>query len=623
MNKKIGVIASDIELKDSIVELFPEDVDNGNIIIDLLDPDIMESQGKILENKGAKAIVARSGSYKLVRGTVNIPVLHLKITTIDILHAIRIAKDYLKDIVLVIEKEVYFDYDEWKDVIGAKIILEVFSEKKGIRRIVDNYKDKKNSVVIVGSGIACAYARELGIDNVFINATKESIYETINNAKEAVSNLYNEKFRTEVLKTVLDGVHDAVVAVDHEQRIILYNEMAKELLKKDDEDVLDKKLMDVLPKLSFMAEVIKSGIERYGEIKHLDDLIITANTSLLRVDGHVHGALCSFQDITKLQKLEKKIRYELNQKGLYAKYKFEDLIARDLLMKDTIEKAKKIGKIDSTVVIYGESGTGKEIIAQSMHNISFRRDSPFVAINCGAISETLLESELFGYEEGAFTGARKGGKPGLFELAHEGTIFLDEINSISFNLQTKLLRVLEEREIMRIGSDYVIPLNVRVIAAANEVLKQKVEEGSFRKDLFYRLNILEIHIPPLRERREDILPLFKHYLKELSEKKVHITLNGETEEKLIKYNWPGNVRELKNMAQRYLLFNEINLDEGEIVRGRSLTGNLQNAAIDLKEINKFVEEKITDMLLNQGMTKTEVAKILGISRTALWKKMNK
>jgi propionate catabolism operon transcriptional regulator len=167
-------------------------------------------------------------------------------------------------------------------------------------------------------------------------------------------------------------------------------------------------------------------------------------------------------------------------------------------MKDTVAKSISIGLTDSTVMIYGESGTGKEMITQSIHNISSRKNEPFVAINCAALTETLLESELFGYEEGAFTGARKGGKPGLFELAHGGTIFLDEINSISINLQGKLLRVLEEKEIMRIGSDRIIPLDVRIIAAANESLKAKVKDGTFRNDLFYRLNILEIHIPPLR-----------------------------------------------------------------------------------------------------------------------------
>jgi transcriptional regulator, propionate catabolism operon regulatory protein len=425
------------------------------------------------------------------------------------------------------------------------------------------------------------------------------------------------------LKTTMDGVHDAVVAVDQEGKVILFNERAVGLLKKDSKGVMDKRLMDVCPELGFMMDVLKNKMNQYNEIKNLKRLVIAANTSVLEVEGILRGVICSFQDITKLQNLEKKIRFELNKKGLVARYNFHDIIACDPVMKNTMARAIKIGLTDSTVMIYGESGTGKEMIAQSIHNISDRKDEPFVAVNCAALSDSLLESELFGYEEGAFTGARKGGKPGLFELAHEGTIFLDEINSISLNLQAKLLRVLEEKEIMRIGSDYVIPLDVRIIAAANEVLKEKVREGSFRSDLFYRLNILELHIPPLRERKKDIVPLFRFYLTKLSEDKDKNGIGKELEEKILAYDWPGNVRELKNIVQRYVMFDEIDLDEKQIMHIDEVVdkdGSETRKNIDLKEINKFVEEKVIEMLLSQGMTKTEIAKQLGISRTALWKK---
>ncbi|WP_132246932.1 sigma 54-interacting transcriptional regulator [Marinisporobacter balticus] len=623
MNEKIGIIASDIELKESIVALFEEDVKNDKIIIDLLDAEHMEMQAKILEKKGVKVVIARSGGYKYASSTVSIPVVHLKITTIDILKAMKRARKYDKQIILIIWDEIYFDYDEWKDMIHTKIILERFKERDEIEGKVEKYIDKKDNVVIVGSGIACSVARENGMDHVFINASKESIYATISYAKELINNLYEEKYKREVLKNILDGVHDAVIAIDDNGEIILYNERAKELLKKDTGEVIHKNLLDVFPKLDFIMEVLKNRMEIYNEIKFLNDFVIAANVSIIHVDGNIQGVLCSFQDITKLQKLEEKIRYKLNKKGLYAKYKFEDIIAYDPFMKATLEKSKKIGENDCTVIIYGESGTGKEMIAQSMHNISERKNAPFVGINCAAISESLLESELFGYEEGAFTGASKSGKLGLFELAHGGTLLLDEINSISRNLQAKLLRVLEEKEIMRIGSDHVIPLNVRIIAAANEELKRKVEDGSFRSDLFYRLSILEVNIPPLRERREDILPLFNYYLKELSSDTINYIINKKIEEKLIHYNWPGNVRELRNIAQRYLLFNEINLDETEIKKHENAKKNNLDKRIDLKEINKFVEEKVIDMLLKQGMTKTEIAKMLGLSRTGLWKKLNK
>lgn len=633
MDERIGIIASDIELKNFITELFREDVEQGKIIIDVLDPENMREQGRNLELKGAKAIIARSGGYRHTVGKVNVPVIHLKITTLDILYAIKTAAKIQKNIVLIISDLEYFNYDDWKDVINEEIIIERFHDGDNIEEIVIKYAKRKDEVVVVGGGIPCSHARKWGIDSVPIGAADESIYEGVAHARELVSSLHEQKYKNQVLKTVLNGVHDAVIAINVEGNVIIYNERAKELLKKENSEVLDKSLTEVYPELSFILEVFKDKINRYNEIRNLNKIVITANTSILETDGNIHGVLCSFQDITKLQNLEKKIRYELNKKGLVAKYRFEDIISYDAVMKDTVAKSINIGLTDSTVMVYGESGTGKEMIAQSIHNVSRRKDEPFVAINCAALTESLLESELFGYEEGAFTGARKGGKPGLFELAHGGSIFLDEINSISMNLQAKLLRVLEEKEIMRIGSDRVIPLDVRIIAAANEKLKNKVKEGTFRNDLFYRLNILEIHIPTLRERKKDIIPLFRYFVESLSHSRKSVRLNKEEEDKLVNYSWPGNVRELRNIAERYMIFEELDIDEDEIIidnNPKSEEEDLKrediqkdsesDKIIDLKEINRYVEEKVIEMLSNQGMNKTEIAKQLGISRTALWKK---
>ena len=624
MERKIGVIASDLELKNSIIDLYKEDVENGKIIIDILSSNNMEEQGRILENKGAQAIVARSGGYIYTVGKVNVPVVHLKITTLDILLAVKKAIKYKKEIILFISVYDYFDYDELKDIIKTNIIIERFSTKEEIESRVHKYINIKEDVVIVGGGIPCSCAKKYGIDNVNLGASKESIHEAITDAKEIVDNLYEQNYQNEVLKTVLDGVHDAIVAIDNEGKIIIYNKRAEKLLKRPRIEVMNKKLLDVYPELGFMIDVLENKVSQYNQIKKLKRNIITSNISVLEVDGHINGVLCSFQDITKLQSLEKKIRYETNKKGLVARYNFYDIIAHDPIMKDTVAKAIKIGLTDNTVMIYGESGTGKEMMAQSIHNISSRKDEPFVAVNCAAISENLLESELFGYEEGAFTGARKGGKPGLFELAHGGTIFLDEINSMSLSLQGKLLRVLEEKEVMRIGSDYVIPLDVRVIAAANEGLKKKVKDGNFRSDLFYRLNILKLNVPSLRERKGDIIPLFKHYINELSMGDNCTELSDEVKNKIVNHKWAGNVRELKNVAQRYVLFNELDLDEDELVDEGKLVKDERTISIDddisLKDLYESLEEKVIDILSSKGVSNTEIAKHLGISRTALWKK---
>ncbi|WP_330401715.1 sigma 54-interacting transcriptional regulator [Clostridioides difficile] len=656
MRKKIGIIASDIELKERIEELYREDVENGTIIIDILNLDLMENQGRILVEKGAQAIIGRGGGYSLVIDTVNVPVIPMNMKSTDLLRAIEIAKKYSKKVVLILgDNEVSFDYVGWRNVISTEITEEWFESKYEIRSKVVKYIDKKDEVVIVGGGLACSFARQYGIDSVFATASDESIREAVEYCKKLLDTLGEEKFNNEVLRNILDGIKDGVIAIDSNGSIILYNESAKNMLKVERKCALNKYILDVFPKMEWMLDCLheKEDVED-RKIRNINNLIVNTRTTLIKVDNSTYGVLGIIQDITKLQNLERKIRFDLNQKGLYARYTFDDFLFKDKLTKEFIEEAKKIGKSDYTTLLYGESGSGKEIIAHSIHNISKRKDRPFVAINCATIAENLLESELFGYEEGAFTGARKGGKRGLFELAHGGTLFLDEINSLSFNIQTKLLRVIEERQIMRIGSDYIIPLDIRIIAATNESLTEKIVMGTFRADLFYRLSSLEINIPPLRDRREDIIPLFNNFVNEvlkddglngINSIDENFVLTKDEMDKLYNYSWPGNVRELKTIAQKYVVTGKIKLRQDRDFKTKKLLPNSEvdkfnsettasvevqdesiniskindgKISIDIKEVNKYVEEKIISMLFAQGLSKNEVAQVLGISRTSLW-----
>ncbi|HEK4784769.1 TPA: sigma 54-interacting transcriptional regulator [Clostridioides difficile] len=661
LRKKIGIIASDIELKERIEELYREDVENGTIIIDILNLDLMENQGRILVEKGAQAIIGRGGGYSLVIDTVNVPVIPMNMKSTDLLRAIEIAKKYSKKVVLILgDNEVSFDYVGWRNVISTEITEEWFESKYEIRSKVVKYIDQKDEVVIVGGGLACSFARQYGIDSVFATASDESIREAVEYCKKLLDTLGEEKFNNEVLRNILDGIKDGVIAIDSNGSIILYNKSAKNMLKVERKCALNKYILDVFPKMEWMLDCLheKEDVED-RKIRNINNLIVNTRTTLIKVDNSTYGVLGIIQDITKLQNLERKIRFDLNQKGLYARYTFDDFLFKDKLTKEFIEEAKKIGKSDYTTLLYGESGSGKEIIAHSIHNISKRKDRPFVAINCATIAENLLESELFGYEEGAFTGARKGGKRGLFELAHGGTLFLDEINSLSFNIQTKLLRVIEERQIMRIGSDYIIPLDIRIIAATNESLTEKIVMGTFRADLFYRLSSLEINIPPLRDRREDIIPLFNNFVNEvlkddglngINSIDENFVLTKDEMDKLYNYSWPGNVRELKTIAQKYVVTGKIKLRQDRDFKTKKLLPNSEvdkfnsettasvevqdesiniskindgKISIDIKEVNKYVEEKIISMLFAQGLSKNEVAQVLGISRTSLWKKYNK
>ncbi len=307
-------------------------------------------------------------------------------------------------------------------------------------------------------------------------------------------------------------------------------------------------------------------------------------------------------------------------------YRFGDIVAKSNAMENILELIARISQTDITVLIQGESGTGKEIIAKAIHENSLRCDRPFIVVNCGALPETLLESELFGHEKGAFTGAIYT-KKGLFEEAHEGTIFLDEIGDTSPALQVKLLRVLQEGEIKRIGSNETIHIDVRLIAATNQNLSELVKQKKFRQDLYYRLNVVNIDIPPLRERKEDILPLAEFFMGKYSDKmkKQVKSFSDDVKQALLMYSWPGNVRELENAIERAVALaigNEIHLNDlPATIRQDSVFGIIENNVknkLSLKEIEKKV---IQSALIAHNWNYDKVANILDIGRTTLWRKM--
>ena len=327
------------------------------------------------------------------------------------------------------------------------------------------------------------------------------------------------------------------------------------------------------------------------------------------------GTLITTSAASKILQEERRIRKSLVQKGPSAKYTFRSIIAVNPEMRKKVEIAKKFSRADSDVLITGETGTGKELFAHSIHSASGRMSQPFVAINCATLPENLLESELFGYEPGSFSGASREGRMGLFELAHRGTIFLDEIGEIPVALQAKLLRVLQEKEIRRIGSASVIPIDVRVIAATNVNIREQIALGKFRSDLLYRLNALEISIPPLRERPDDVIPLMEGQLRILAAglgKQVP-KLTPEAQKLLCRYAWPGNVRELRNICERLVVLS----DAADVT------------VEDLNELHSFSggtpahqpdsDPPSAPPASFPAKTKTELARELGVSRTTLWR----
>lgn len=351
-----------------------------------------------------------------------------------------------------------------------------------------------------------------------------------------------------IYKTIMDLMEYGVLITDHAGKVRNWNKDLISALKIAAHppltpEALDALLPETLRELIAKDDILQDKMVFFPELKQ--DLIITKLP--IRVFNKVEGTMLTVKEIPGIARKNANIRRQMQRSTYRAKHTFEDIVGSSEELMKSKRFAKKIAEVDATILITGESGTGKELFAQSIHNVSSRNDMPFVAINCAAISPTLLESELFGYEKGAFTGACSDGHIGVFELAHRGTLFLDEVGELTLDVQAKLLRVLEEREVRRVGGEVTIPIDVRIIAATNKDLLGLCREKRFRSDLFYRLNILPLHLAPLRERKEDILQLAKRFLSELNAEDKLMT--PHLEEALVRYRWDGNGRELHNCVQ--------------------------------------------------------------------------
>ena len=484
---------------------------------------------------------------------------------------------------------------------------------------------------IVGGLMTYNFALQMGISATWIKSGEDAIKQAVDEAIRTSEITERERERAEFFKIIMDYTHEGIIAVDRSGQITAANKSASRMLG-NDQEILGKPSESVLSSRTF-SQVLERGEEDLGALELVGDTHVAANFVPIKVGSVVTGAVATLQNVNRIVETENKIRKKMLTKGHAAKYGFQDILGTSEQLKNAINTSRKYARVDANVLIYGETGTGKELFANSIHTASARANGPFVAVNCAALPEQLLESELFGYAEGAFTGAMKGGKAGLFEIAHQGTIFLDEVGEIPLTLQAKLLRVLQEREIMRIGHDRVIPVDVRIIAATNKELKFMAEEGLFRQDILFRLDVLRINVPPLRQRREDIPLLMRHYFglyrKRMGSEPTEIT--PEAMRMLKEYPWPGNIRELANLCERLAALCDGNgIDCADVA---DLTGGTRydDACADtgtvawdeVAELKTLEVQAIRTALEAAGGNCSRAARNLGISRTTLWRKLKK
>ncbi|MBE3579708.1 MAG: sigma 54-interacting transcriptional regulator [Caldanaerobacter subterraneus] len=448
---------------------------------------------------------------------------------------------------------------------------------------------------------------------------------------ERIKMMPQEKKEREI-KAVLDATVEGIIAIDKNGIITAFNPAAEKILKIKAKEAIGRPVAEILAPDIPMLRTLQTGgsydnVEIVLNNQNTKSHYITSGRPILDQDGNPVGVVASLQDIENVMELV----YSFAQPAMIT---FEEILGESEKMRRVKEIAKIAAKGNSTVLIRGESGTGKELFARSIHMASPRKNKPFVAVNCAAIPDTLLESELFGYEEGAFTGAKKGGKQGLFKYADKGTLFLDEIGELPTYLQVKLLRVLQEGKIRPVGGNEEIPVDVRIIAATNRNLEKLMKEGQFREDLYYRLNVIPIFIPPLRERKEDIPILARHLIKKLSHKvgKRINDISSEAMKKLMEYNWPGNVRELSNVIER-----AINLCDEDVIgvehlvlKEEELSDSLyvkqpcgKTPCKNLKEAVEEAEKRAILDALSKSKSIREAAKLLGVTHATVLNKMRR
>ncbi len=581
-------------------------------IIDSLLSDAIKTAQEMEEKREADVFVC-SGNSRLSRFVSN-PFIEIRATGYDLLIALKKAREYSDRVVIMVHADNRICYlDEISDMFSISIVPLTYNNNDEIREVLSKLVlDGINNVI--GSGIVVEIGRELGINSTLIYS-EDSVRTALDTATNIALSKKAETEKAERFRKIMDFSYEGIIATDENGMVTVINPAAEKILKINKESITGNPIQNVFLNNEF-EEVIKEAKKITNRIQTVGDIEILGNIVPFLFKNEISGAVATFQNFNTIQKAEEQIRKKQHEKGLFAKSTFKDILGHSNPATECKSRAFLFAKSDSTLLITGESGTGKELFAQSIHNAGNRALKPFVAINCQALTDTLLESELFGYEDGAFTGAKKGGKPGFFELAHNGTIFLDEIGEIPPMLQSRLLRVLEEREVMRIGGSKIIPVNIRVLAATNVDLLKRVYQGKFRQDLFYRLNVLELDIPPLRMRKKDLPLLVSRFLsdfrKDLNDDEIAEIANNPM---FYSYDWPGNIRELKNIVERFAVLYDTTISASDLLDS-IFSKQLRHRSVVSDEYTEIA--RVLDEFKGN---KTEAAKHLGMSRTTLWKKL--
>ena len=569
--------------------------------------------------------VSRGGTSAFIAAHYNQPVVDIGTGIYDIMESCEEARKHSRNIAITSFGKKFIGMGLLEKAMDIGITELVFQGLPDLEQRIGELA-QEGEFCVVGGGQSVAAARKNGLPAVFLRASRDTIRGTLLQAVEVARLRREEKRRAYRLKTILDSVYDGIIAVDAQGKVEIMNPAAERMLNINAGQSIGREANQVIPN-SRLNEVLHTGKAEIGELQDLGNVHIVTNRVPIKDETEIMGAVATFQDASRLIQVENRLRREMTKNRFVAKYRLNDILGESPLIVETKEMAARFALSDLTLLIYGPSGSGKEMFAQGIHLAGKRKTHPFVAINCAALPPTLLESELFGYDEGAFTGAKRKGKLGLFELGHGGTVFLDEIDSLPIELQGRLLRILQEKEVLRVGGDMIIPVDIRVIAATNKLPHELVAAGKLREDLYYRLNVLYLEIPSLRDRIQDIPLLIRHFLTVLKADNGMLGIQ-ELMPFLLRYRWPGNVRELLNFCQRLSFYQDgvLHAAEAEKLLRRIAPNMISAVKMQLEEeglssrVNAFEAEIIRETLQKTGSLR-KAAEKLGMPKSTLARKM--
>jgi transcriptional regulator with PAS, ATPase and Fis domain len=571
--------------------------------------------------EGAKIIISRGGTARMIRQQLDIDVIEVESSMLRTLAYIYKETTQTTRIGIAGFKQLINRIEPVCDILGRTYRSFELKGNTSFKQIMDTVAEW-NPDIVIGDAVSFQWAESRGLNAYLIESSMETIVDAFERAMLVLKNLNRHISTEKKLAAVLDCTHDGTVLVSSDGRIEEINSQGCNILGHPKETLLGADFSTYFNGKELDSAVGKKQLARSIIINYRNEKLAVDHIAISSDELTDSSSVLLFQPVRKIQETGNAIRKKLTESGFYAKYTFSNIVFGCKKMQQVVTIARQYSRTAGNIMIEGETGTGKELFAQSIHNTGPLADGPFVALNCAALPGNLLESELFGYAPGAFTGALKSGKIGLFELAHKGTLFLDELTEMDIFLQSKLLRALQAREIMRIGDNKIIPIDVRIIATTNKKPLREIKKGRLRADLFYRLNVLDLYIPPLRERNGDIEMLFSHFLKERCRQQdvAGPKISSRMVKQLRRHSWPGNVRELENFTEKYAILHELPRLEIPLT---ALTPEIPATSNDNGTLEEIISAKVYEVYKRENLNISKTAQRLSIDRNTVKRWLDK